>query len=295
MDGNVGVLGARSLAGECLLPLLVGRGLSVMAFSRQPGRRHAGSGIQWWQFKAIMDSDGGYKPLQPEIRNWVSLAPIWVLPDYFGLLEAHSVQRIVALSSTSRFTKEDSPDLEERAVARRLAEGERRLERWAGARQAATVILRPTLIYGYGRDQNISEVARFIRRFGFFPVCGAASGLRQPVHVEDVAAACLAALERQSTGIRHYNLSGGEVLTYRAMVQRVFDALGKRPVFLSLPLWAYRVATRCSSLLPGNRHGWYAVAKRMNQDLVFDHAAAEVDLKFFPRQFQAAQLFSGKP
>jgi hypothetical protein len=49
------------------------------------------------------------------------------------------------------------------------------------------------------------------------------------------------------------------------------------------------------SLLPGHRPGWYAVAKRMNQDLVFDHAAAEADLKFFPRQFQAAQLFSGKP
>jgi nucleoside-diphosphate-sugar epimerase len=266
-----------------------------MAFSRQPSRQHAGPGIQWRQLEATADPVGGYKPLQPEIRNWVSLAPIWVLPDYFGLLEAHNVQRIVALSSTSRFTKEDSPDLEERAVARRLAEGERRLERWAGARRAATVILRPTLIYGYGRDRNISEVARFIRKFGFFPVCGAALGLRQPVHVEDVAAACLAALEGHSTGIGHYNLSGGEVLTYRAMVQRVFDALGKRPVFLSLPLWAYRVATRCSSLLPGNRRGWYAVAKRMNQDLVFDHAAAEVDLKFFPRQFQAAQLFSGKP
>ncbi|MEE4111790.1 MAG: hypothetical protein V2I40_03185, partial [Desulfobacteraceae bacterium] len=89
---SVGVLGARSLVGECLLPLLVGRGVPVMAFSRQPSRQHAGPGIQWRQFKAIMDSDGGYKPLQPEIRNWVSLAPIWVLPDYFGLLEAHNVQ-----------------------------------------------------------------------------------------------------------------------------------------------------------------------------------------------------------
>ncbi len=295
LGGSVGVLGARSLVGECLLSLLVARGFPVTAFSRQPSHQHVGPGIQWCQVRAVADPDGGPKPLQPEIRIWISLAPIWVLPEYFGLLEAHNVQRVVALSSTSRFTKEASPNPEERAVARRLAEGERRLGRWAGARRVATIILRPTLIYGYGRDQNISEVARFIRRFGFFPVCGRASGLRQPVHVEDVAAACLAALERQSSGIRHYNLSGGEVLTYRAMVQRVFDALNRRPVFLSLPLWAFRVATLCSRLLPGNRHGWYAMAKRMNQDLVFDHSAAEVDLKFSPRQFQAAQLFSEKP
>ena len=295
LGGSVGVLGARSLAGECLLSLLVARGFPVTAFSRQPGRQHVCPGIQWCQLRAPADPDDGPKPLQPEIRNWISLAPIWILPEYFGLLEAHNVKRVVALSSTSRFTKEESPDPVEREVARRLAEGERRLEQWAGARRVATSILRPTLIYGYGRDRNISEVARFIRRFGFFPVCGAASGLRQPVHVEDVAAACLAALERHSSGIRDYNLSGGEVLTYRAMVQRVFDALNKRPFFLSLPLWAFRVAALCSSLLPGNKHGWYAMAKRMNQDLVFDHSAAELDLNFFPGQFQATQLFSEKP
>jgi nucleoside-diphosphate-sugar epimerase len=266
-----------------------------MAFSRQPSRQLAGPGIQWCQLEAAADPGGGCKPLQPEIRNWVSLAPIWVLPEYFDLLAAHNAQRVVALSSTSRFTKEDSPDPGERAVARRLAEGERRLRRWAGARRASAVILRPTLIYGYGRDRNIGEVARFIRRFGFFPVCGRASGLRQPLHAGDVARACLAALDAPPSGVRNYNLSGGEVLTYRAMVSRVFEALGKRPLFLPLPLWVFRIAARFVSLLPGHRPGWYAVAKRMNQDLAFDHAAAEADLKFSPRPFQAAQLFSGKP
>ncbi len=292
LGDSVGVLGARSLVGECLLPLLVGRGAPVMAFSRQPSRQLAVPGIQWCQLKAPADPDCGCKPLQPEICNWVSLAPIWVLPEHFGLLAAHNARRVVALSSTSRFTKEASPDPGERTVARRLAEGERRLGQWAGARGASAVILRPTLIYGYGRDRNIGEVARFIRRFGFFPVCGRASGLRQPVHAGDVAQACLAALDAPPSGVQDYNLSGAEVLTYRAMVSRVFAALGKRPLFLPLPLWVFRVAARLVSLLPGSRPGWYAVAKRMNQDLVFDHAAAEADLKFSPRQFQAAQLFS---
>jgi len=288
-------LGARSLVGECLLPLLVGQGGSVMAFSRKPSQQHASPGIHWCSLKAAADPGGGPKPLQIEIRNWISLAPIWILPDYFGLLEAHNVQRVVALSSTSRFTKEASPDPEERAVARRLAEGEGRLVRWAGERQAATTILRPTLIYGYGRDRNIGEIARFIRRFGFFPVCGSASGLRQPVHAEDVAAACLAALETVPAGIRHYNLSGAEILTYRTMVSRVFAALNKRPIFLSLPLWVFRIATVCLSFLSPHRHSLYAMAKRMNHDLVFDHSAAQVDLKFFPRQFKPVMIFSAKP
>jgi nucleoside-diphosphate-sugar epimerase len=265
-----------------------------MAFSRLPSRQDS-AGIKWLRLEAAADPDGGPKPLQPEIHNWISLLPIWTLEEHFGLLESYNLQRVVALSSTSRFTKEASPDPDERAVARRLAEGERRLARWAGEQRAATIILRPTLIYGYGRDQNISEIARFIRRFGFFPVCGAASGLRQPVHADDVAAACLAALETVPAGIRHYNLSGAEILTYRTMVSRVFAALGKRPVFLPLPLWVFRIATVCLNFLSPHGHSLYAMAKRMNHDLVFDHSAAQVDLKFFPRQFQAAMIFSAKP
>ena len=91
------------------------------------------------------------------------------------------------------------------------------------------VILRPTLIYGLGQDKNISEIVRLIRRFGFFPLVGQAKGLRQPVHAEDVATACLSALEKTDVVNRAYNLSGGETLSYREMINRVFTALGRRP------------------------------------------------------------------
>lgn len=91
------------------------------------------------------------------------------------------------------------------------------------------VILRPTLIYGRGRDRNITVIARFIRRFGFFPVLGRATGLRQPVHAEDVALACHRALEAPAATNRAYNISGGETVTYREMVRRVFLALEGGP------------------------------------------------------------------
>ncbi len=100
----------------------------------------------------------------------------------------------------------------------------------------AWVILRPTLIYGFGRDKNIAEMARFIRRFGFCPVLGKAAGLRQPIHAEDVAAACLAALQTPCAANRAYNISGGATLTYRDMVARVFSALDRRPRLLSVEL-----------------------------------------------------------
>jgi nucleoside-diphosphate-sugar epimerase len=150
------------------------------------------------------------------------------------------------------------------------------------------VILRPTLIYGTGRDKNINEIARFVRWFGFFPVLGEAMGLRQPIHAEDVAGACVSALQAPGAANRAYNISGGETLSYREMVIRVFDALGRRPRVLTVPLWAFRLAVSLLRFLPRYRHWSAAMAERMNRDLVFDHAEVALDLGFKPRVFALA-------
>ncbi|WP_342674020.1 NAD-dependent epimerase/dehydratase family protein [Candidatus Accumulibacter aalborgensis] len=217
------------------------------------------------------------------------MAPIWVLPEHFALLDAHGARRVVALSSTSRFTKSGSSDSQEQSVAERLAEAEARLQAWAEARGVEWVVLRPTLIYGLGRDKNIVEIARCIRRFGFFPVFGRADGLRQPIHAQDVAGACLAALQAVDVANRAYNISGGETLPYREMVVRVFAALGCPPRLLAVPLPAFRVAVSLLHCLPRYRHWSSAMAERMNQDLVFDHHDAQRDFAFEPRAFVLSQ------
>ena len=220
--------------------------------------------------------------------SWICVAPIWVLPDYFGLFDAQGARRVVVLSSTSRFTKDDSTDPEEQAVALRLADAETRLQEWAESRGVEWVILRPTLIYGLGRDKNIAEIARFIRRFSFFPLFGKATGLRQPIHAADVAGACLAALQAPCAANRAYNISGGETLTYRDMVARVFSVLDYRLRLLTVPLWAFRLAVAMLRHLPRYRQWSTAMVERMNRDLVFDHAEAAQDLGFKPRAFVLA-------
>ncbi len=272
----VGVLGASSLVGECLLPMLSKAGWRVVAFSRRAAE--SGLGVEWRQLP--------FTEVAAEISHWICVAPIWVLPDYFALIEAAGARRIVVLSSTSRFTKVGSGDTAEQATAAKLIDGETRLQAWAESRGIELVILRPTLIYGISRDKNISEIARFIRRFGFFPVLGEAKGLRQPIHAEDVAGACSAALQGSDVANRAYNISGGETLTYREMVARIFTALGRRPRVLTVPLWAFRLAVTMLRRLPRYRQWSSAMAERMNRDLVFDHAEAARDLGFKPRAFE---------
>jgi nucleoside-diphosphate-sugar epimerase len=208
-----------------------------------------------------------------------------VVPDCLPLLDAHGARCLVALSSTSRFTKIGSSYSNERTLARRLAAAEEQVSAWAVRRNVACTILRPTLIYGSGRDRNIAEIAAFIRRFGFFPVLGSACGLRQPVHVEDVAAACAAALAAPAAVVRAYNISGSEVLPYREMVSRVFKALDRTERLVPVPLTAIRAGVALTQLLPRFRHWSPSMAERMNLDMVFDHSDAERDLRFRPRPF----------
>ena len=129
------------------------------------------------------------------MRKALALAPIWTVAPVIDQLADLGVERLVSFSSTSRFTKAASPDPAEREVADRLARSETRLIESCERRGVAWTLLRPTLIYLEGRDQNVTRLAGLSRRFGALPLAGDGSGLRQPVHAEDLATFALTALD----------------------------------------------------------------------------------------------------
>jgi uncharacterized protein YbjT (DUF2867 family) len=283
---SIGIIGATGLVGESLLSLFTQTGWGVTAYYRGKSAPLT-EGVEWLPLPPQTHSNEPHSSQNEKIiKNWVCTAPIWVLPEYFALFESYGIRRLVALSSTSRFTKIDSSDPEEQALSRRLAEAESSVQEWAETRGVEWVILRPTLIYGFGRDKNIAEIARFIRRFGFFPLLGKAQGLRQPIHVQDVAKACLAAMESSAATNRAYNISGRETLSYREMIMRVFTCMNRFPLLLPVPLFAFRIACALLRLLPRYKHWSAAMAERMNKDMVFDHSEATRDLEFKPRVFE---------
>ncbi|WP_299463101.1 NAD(P)-dependent oxidoreductase [uncultured Gimesia sp.] len=283
----IGVLGATSLVGQRLLtPEIHGCKNSdenFVAFTRKkPAANQVETDAVYWC--QLFENEA--PDFEGSIEDWICLAPIWVLSDYFDLLTQRGVRRIVVLSSTSRFTKTASIDVSEQKIARLLAEGEDRLRNWAEENGVAWIILRPTLIYGFGQDKNIAAVARLIRRLKFFPLLGRAKGLRQPIHADDVATACLQALRAQNIANQAYNISGAETLCYDEMIKRVFSALGRQPRYLRIPIFVFRIGAACFKFLPRFRNLTMGMAERMNVDLTFSHADASRDFQFEPRNFQ---------
>jgi nucleoside-diphosphate-sugar epimerase len=206
-----------------------------------------------------------------EARQAIATLPIWLLAPHLPALARSGIKRLIAFSSTSVEAKRDSRDARARAIVAALAGGEAAVTAAALDLGIGLTILRPTLIYGTGEDANVSAAARFIQRYGFFPLAWKAEGLRQPVHADDLASAALAALERPQAAGKTYALPGGETLTYRDMIGRVFAALDRRPRFIRMPGLA-----AVSDL-----------AKRMARDQAFDIGPAARDLDYAPRRFLA--------
>ncbi len=212
----------------------------------------------------------------------VHAAGIWLLPLHIASLSKLGVTRIVAFSSTSLFTKADSNNIQESELAIRLEQAEEGLKTQAESYQITYTVFRPTMVYGLGLDKNITRIAKFIRFFHFFPIVPPASGLRQPVYVGDLAEAVIAALVTEKANNKFYNLSGGEKLTYHAMVERIFSALHKVPRFLPFPFLP--ALLNLLSYIPRFPIQG-SMAERMNKDLVFDHTEASQDFGFAPRTF----------
>ncbi len=284
--GRVMVSGATSQIGRFLLPKLAAGGTEVYALSRHGGGDKQGDAGQHAVRWLCADLEQpAVTQIFPTADALIHIASIRLLPALVPAVAAKGVRRVIAFSSTGRFGKARSADPKEVELVARLVQAEEAVERLCSQHGIDWTIFRPTLIYGAGMDANVTTIAKLIRRLGVFPLLGEAKGGRQPVHAGDLAEACVLALEQPATFGKAYNLGGGEVLTYRQMVERIFAALEKRPRFVRVPIVAFRLALALVSLVPKYRDFNAEMARRMNEDLVFDHSEATRDFGYAPRPF----------
>ena len=278
------VTGATSQIGHFLLPRLASEGFDVCAISRSDKTKNATAApsVKWFN----QDIAHGLDVTKiGHCSTLIHIAALDLLPDIIESASQLGVKRVIAFSSVSVFIKKDSPSPVERETIRRIIEAERLIQERCKQLGIEWTIFRPTLIYGCGLDKTVTTIANFIRRFGFFPIAGKAKGLRQPVHADDLAEACISALDTPETFNRAYNLSGGESLSYRRMVEKIFEGLGKKPRVISIPLPLLRFALRLIRLVPTYRYVTLEMADRMSGDICFDHDDAKRDFGYSPRGF----------
>ena len=126
-------------------------------------------------------------------------------------------------------------------------------------------ILRPSVMFGPD-DAFLTTLIALVERLPVVPLFGDGSTRLQPVHVEDVAAAVAIALTASDPPGHAYELGGPEVLSYRALLERVMRHLDRRRPLLPVPfpLWDGLAAT-CQLLpSPPLTEGQVALMRRDN-------------------------------
>ncbi len=281
MSRHVLLVGGGNQVSAFLIPALLKAGHRLTVHSRGPCP-------PWLPAHPLLDWDSGpwhqahHRSAQAD--SLIYLAPL----GQFSLLWrglAH-ISRVIAFSSTSRVSKELSEDPAERAVATELGAGERDIRALTDASGAALTVLRPTLIYGAGMDRNLTRLAAFIQRWRVMPLLGQGCGRRQPVHAADLAQAAVNLLQREAALSGTYDLPGGSTLSYRSMVQRVFESLHLMPRFVSVPSPAVRLALPLLNRTGRWRDLNLAMLNRMNNHLEYDLLPAQRDFHYQPRPFR---------
>lgn len=278
--------GLSGQVGEAVAAGLAPADAGVLAVSRH-ARPDTGA-IHWrrgsLELPPVLDEDFGAV---------LSLGPLDAFARWFESSPL-APARIVALGSTSVHGKKHSPDPAERRLAAALRDAERRLAAAAEARGSALTLLRPTLIYGHGRDRNLSRIVGLARRWRVLPLPAHAAGLRQPVHADDVANAVLGALRSRSAIPGFFDLPGGESLAFDEMVRRSLAAGAPSALLVRLPGPVFRTGVGVLRGLGRLDAAGDGVLARLDQDLVYDGTPARNALGHYPRGFQpSADTFPG--
>jgi uncharacterized protein YbjT (DUF2867 family) len=101
----------------------------------------------------------------------------------------------------------------------------------------AWTIFRPSFIYG-PKDKSVNTFVQLIRRLPFVPVLGAGNTRIQPISVENVAKAFVAAIRNDDSVSKIYDLCGPEPFTWNELYDKLQEILGthKRKLHLPLPI-----------------------------------------------------------
>ncbi len=276
---KVHVTGGSGYLGRRVVPLLVNAGheVTALARSRAAAAKIAVSGAR--PVAGDLDDpaslDVAFATGQPEaLVNLASLG-FGHAPAIVAAAEEAGMRRAIFVSTTSVETALDS-----RSKAVRLA-----AEETIRASGLDWTILRPTMIYGSPADRNMSRLLRLVRRAPVVPLPGGGRRLQQPVHVDDLAGAVVAALTAPEAVGQVYDVAGPEPLTLRDVVVHAGEAVGRRPRLVTVPLAPAIGLTRVYERVAARPRLKAEQLQRLAEDKAFDIGPARRDLGFDPRSF----------
>ncbi len=276
---KVHVTGGSGFLGGSVIPTLVEAGHEPSALVRSAGAAERVADLGATPIPGDLDDPASVDVAfaASEAEALVNLASLGFghAPTIVAAAEETGLKRAIFVSTTSIFTRIGTVSKPVRVAA----------EDAIRASALDWTIIRPTMIYGTPADRNMARLLRGLRRLPVLPLPGGGSGLQQPVHVDDLAAAIVNALDRSGAVHRTYDVAGPDPLTLRTVIREAADAVGRHPKLVPVPLTPVVGLVRLyEAVAPSPRLKSEQVA-RLAEDKAVDIAPARADLDFDPRPF----------
>ncbi len=258
---RIHVFGASSAVGCAVVQLALGNGHPVLGYSR--GRPALPDSASWWQACDLDDPDAhkGFDIHPTDVL--ISAAPLRKVVPVLERVSHMRPSRVVAISSASAVTKKLSAWSFDRALSEELRQCEARLLSQLGA---AATVLRPTMIYGSGRDRNVARLAVWMRRWRCVPILASSSGMRAPIHIDDLAAVAIRVAETGFGSGAILHVPGGERVSYRLMLDRISKGCGVAVALPRIPC-SPGLMMAVGAMMPKSAAKLFAAASRMGEDL----------------------------
>ncbi|QGH68833.1 NAD(P)-dependent oxidoreductase [Pseudactinotalea sp. HY158] len=250
------VLGGSGFIGSHIIPALIGAGFDVVNYDLYPPQRPLPD--------AVVDLRGDIRDeatLTSALTGARAVLNLAAAHHDFGLTEATftsvnvdgagavtramtaaGVDNLCFYSSVAVYGEQPSTPTEETAPAPTNAYGRTKLAAeavyrdWQRSGERRVLIVRPAVVFGPGNTANMYRMIDQIARRRFVSV-GPGANRKSMVYVENIVAAILhfwSAEPRVDPEV--YNCVDAPDLTSRAIITRVYRALGRRVPRLRLPL-----------------------------------------------------------
>lgn len=272
-QGTVAVLGATSKTGRYLVARLCERGYDVIAVGRDRARLDA-LDTRARAALADLEDPATVKAALAGADRVASLAHARHMQTLIDALPA-GCARVVVTGSVRRFTRLPDP------AAEAVRAGEDAFAR-AGL---PGVMLHPSMIYGAPDDRNVNRLLRLVRARRVVPLPDGGRHRVQPVFVDDVVDAFVAALERENAPGPPIVVAGPEPITYAEMVRACAAACGRRVTIVPVPARLLIAAARASAALGLALPFDAAEIRRATEDKAFDIGPLRARLGVTPRPF----------
>ena len=235
------VAGAAGFVGRRLVGKLQAEGRSVIAGVRKPNDAFARLGIEQRIFDAEKPETLASALMGvTQVVNCIMGSPASMIASTRNLLDAAvkaGVQRFVHFSSIAVFGNAEGEIGDDFPVGQNVdAYGQAKIDcehlvLKAQQQGLRTVILRPALIYGPGSEQWTGRIARLLRWSRLGDLGAAGDGICNLIHVDDVVAAAIAALDRPEAANKAFNLAMADAPDWNRYFKDFSRVLGFKPVF----------------------------------------------------------------